>query len=286
MNDAVKEMLNRYKANSVEEYEDALKEILQEIILLGLDRGGFFEHAAFYGGTALRILHKLNRFSEDIDFTLLKSEPQFIFDKYFPIIERELKAYGFSVKLERVQKSEERKVESAFLKTNTQLLFLKIEGAEQFARNIQKEQTLKIKFEADVDPVTSFETEIKTIHLPSPFTVRALTLPCLFAGKMHAALLRKWKNRIKGRDFFDVQWYLSRNIPLKKIYLEDKMKESGALNTPLTKELLIDLFKKRVDSIDWDQAKNDVLTHIQDKSLVNLWSPQFFKEMIENISLA
>lgn len=286
MNEAIEQMLARYSPKSKEDYENALKEILQEIILLGLDRADFFEKAAFYGGTALRILHSLDRFSEDLDFTLYRPDLKFKLDKYFPILKRELKAYGFNVELTKVEKNVNRVTESAFVKTNTQLLFLNIENAKYFAKNIQKSQLIKIKFEVDIDPAISFETEIKTLLLPSPFAIRSLTLPSLFAGKMHAALLRKWKSRVKGRDFYDIQWHLARHTLLNRTYLEEKMKASNALSQTLTKDLLIDLFNKRVESIDWGQAKQDVYPFIKDKSLINFWSTDFFKEIIQKISLS
>jgi predicted nucleotidyltransferase component of viral defense system len=273
MNEAVRQMLAKYNPQSSDDYVNALKEILQEIVLLGLDRSGFFEQTAFCGGTALRIIHKLDRFSEDLDFTLLQPNLKFKLDKYFSSLERELKAFGFEVSLSKVEKNDDRTIESAF------------HGAKPFADKIQKEQLLKIKFEVDVDPSTSFDTEIKTILLPSAFTVKVLTPPSLFAGKMHAALLRKWKNRIKGRDFYDVQWYLARSIKLKKNYLEEKMKASGALKEALTKQVLINQFEKRVDSIDWALAKKDVIVFLKDKSQVSLWSANFFKELIQNIEL-
>lgn len=285
MNEVIEQMLIKYKPQSADDYKNALKEILQEIILLGLDRSGFFEKAAFYGGTALRILHGLDRFSEDLDFTLLKPDSEFKLDKYFSGLERELKAFGFDFLLQRVEKSEDRVTESAFLKANTQMLLLSIKDAKEFSVSTQKNETLKIKFEVDVNPATSFETEIKTLLLPSPYTVKTLTLPSLFAGKMHATLLRKWKTRIKGRDFYDVQWYLARGISVKKSYLEEKMKASAALSQPLTEQLLIELFEKRVDAIDWDNAKEDVIIFLKDKNQVNLWSARFFKDIIKNIRL-
>lgn len=285
MNEAVEQMLARYNPKSTEDYENALKEILQEIILLGLDRNGFFEKAAFYGGTALRIMYGLDRFSEDLDFTLIRPDPKFKLDKYFPGLERELKAFGFEFSLQKIDKSEDRTTESAFLKANTQMLFLNIHGAKGLAGNIQKNQTLKIKFEIDVDPATSFDSEIKTLLLPSPYTVRTLTLPSLFGGKMHAALFRNWKTRIKGRDFYDVQWYMARGIAIKKSYLEEKMKTSGALYQPLTEKRLIELFEQRVDTINWDQAKTDVLGFLKDKNQISLWSAKFFKEIIQKITL-
>lgn len=286
MNEAVEQMLDKYKPESTEDYESALKEILQEIILLGLDRSSFFEKAAFCGGTALRIIYGLDRFSEDLDFTLLAPEPNFKLDKYFSGLEKELKSFGFDFYLERVNKEEDRTIESAFLKANTQILFLNIEGAKNFAHQINKDRKLKIKFEVDIDPALSFDTEIKTLLLPAPYTVKTLTLPSLFAGKMHAALLRKWKKRIKGRDFYDVQWYLARNTPLKKSYLEEKMKASGVLDEPLTEKLLIEFFEQRVNDIDWEQAKADVMSFINDKNQISLWSSHFFREIIQKIKLS
>jgi predicted nucleotidyltransferase component of viral defense system len=285
MNEVVEQMMMKYNLKSSQDYENALKEILQEVILLGLARNGFFEKAAFYGGTALRILHGLDRFSEDLDFTLFRPEASFNFDKYFSGLERELKSFGFDCTIQRVNKAEERTVESAFLKTNTQILFLNVQGAKALADMIQKNQMLKIKFEVDVDPAIAFDTESKTILLPSPFSIKALTLPSLFAGKMHAVLFRKWKTRVKGRDFYDFQWYMARNIPLKKSYLEEKMRSSGVLSESLTKDLLISFFEKRVDSIDWESAKQDVLGFLKNKDQVRLWSPTFFKEIIQKINL-
>ena len=74
---ALLKMLEKYDLSSHESSYEALREILQEIVLLGLYDSGFFNHAAFYGGTALRILHKLPRFSEDLDFSLLEPNPDF-----------------------------------------------------------------------------------------------------------------------------------------------------------------------------------------------------------------
>lgn len=285
MNEAIEQMLAKYNPKSKEDYENAFKEILQEIVLLGLDRSGFFEKAAFYGGTALRIMYGLDRFSEDLDFTLLQTDPGFQLEKYFSSLERELKAFGFEFSLQAVEKSREQKIESAFLKTSTHMLFLNIRGGRGIAGGVHKDQVMKIKFEIDVDPATTFDTEIKTLFLPSPYTVKTLTLPSLFAGKMHAALLRNWKTRTKGRDFYDVQWYLARGTAIKKSYLEEKMKASKALVEPLTRELLISLFEKRAEAVDWDQAKADVLGFLKDKNQVNLWSTSFFKELIQRVKL-
>ncbi len=283
MNEAIEQMLATYSPASKADYENAIKEILQELILLGLYRADFFEKAAFYGGSAMRIVHGLNRFSEDLDFTLFKQDPLFAIDSYFPIISRELEAYGFKVELNKIKKNKPETIESAFLKTNTHLVFLDIEGAKHFSKNIQKGSLIKIKFEIDIDPPVSFDTEIKTLLLPTPYTVKILTLPSLFAGKMHAVLMRKWKLRVKGRDFYDLAWFLSRDIPLKKEYLEEKLLESTGTDTPLTREILISLFKERISQIDWQLAKQDILPFISDKKSVEIWSEDFFSAVIDKI---
>lgn len=119
MNEAIENMLARYKCKSISDYENALKEILQELALLALWRAKFFEHAAFYGGTALRIVYGLNRFSEDLDFSLLAPDDTFIIDNYFPFLSQELKAFGFDVEIQKVDKNKSSAIESAFIKANT-----------------------------------------------------------------------------------------------------------------------------------------------------------------------
>jgi hypothetical protein len=115
-----------------------------------------------------------------------------------------------------------------------------------------------------------------------------LDLPSLFGGKMHAALFRKWQNRIKGRDFYDVQWFIARGIPLKKTYFEEKIRNSGlrdALLKPITRESVIEMFKSRILSVDWEQAKADAVKFLRNKDQVKLWSTAFFSDLISNISL-
>lgn len=162
-------------------------------------------------------------------------------------------------------------------------MFLNIEGAQSFAANVQKNQLLRIKFEVDVEPATSFASETKTLLLPSPFTVKALTLPCLFAGKMHAVLFRKWKLRVKGRDFYDLVWYLTRKVPLNRAYLQEKIQGTQELLQPLNKAILLELFQDRVRSIDWSKARQDVYPFIKDRRQVDLWSAEFFLNMIDSV---
>jgi len=198
MHEAVARMLAKYEPKSVDDSVRALREIIQEVALLGLWRSKFFEHAAFYGGTALRILYGLDRFSENLDFSLLEPSPDFNLARYTASLEEELSAFGFNVRVEMVDKAVESAVQSAFLKANTRNELLVIETGGELAG-----QVLKVKIEVDTEPPTGFTTSTRYLLQPIPFAVRSYSLPDLFAGKMHALLFRRWKNRVKGRDWYD-----------------------------------------------------------------------------------
>ena len=211
MNEAVARMLERYDNHSLEDHLQALREILQEIALLGLWRSKFFDKAAFYGGTALRILYGLDRFSEDMDFSLLSPMDDFELSAYTTALQKELAAFGFDVRIDQRDKSAESAIQSAFLKANTLTQLLVIESSEDLLKTVHRGQILKIKLEIDTDPPPEFETHTRYLLQPIPFAVRTYTLPDLFAGKMHAILCRRWKNRVKGRDWYDLVWYAKGN---------------------------------------------------------------------------
>jgi len=208
--------LNRYagayKPVTPTDYQHATREIVQEIALLGLWRGGFFQHASFYGGTALRIFHGLRRFSEDLDFTRLSSESTTHIDPYLAGIATELDAWGFSFEAESRSEGERIGIESAFLKGNTQLNLLHIGAPNDLAQHLPSGQKLKIKLKMDLNPPIHATTEVKTQLLPTPYQVTIYDRPSLFAGKLHAVFCRGWKSRVKGRDFYDFVWYVGRNI--------------------------------------------------------------------------
>lgn len=199
----IKEWIESYEPQNIQETEQALREIMQEITLAGLYRANFFKHAAFYGGTALRIFHGLDRFSEDLDFTLLEKNPDFELETYFKAVIDEFNALGIHVSLKLKSKSVISNVDSAFLKSDT------IWSELVFERTIPQiklstKPSIKIKVEVDTNPPLNFETENQLLMKPFSFYVNCLTLPNLFAGKMHALLFRKWKNRVKGRDWYDM----------------------------------------------------------------------------------
>lgn len=277
MNPALKDMLEAYRPETPVDYQNAAREIVQEIALLGLWRGGFFEHAAFYGGTALRIFHGLRRFSEDLDFTLVEPGDAIRLERYLPGVAAELESWGFSFETEPKSAGGESGIESAFLKGSTQLNLLHIGAPEDLARRLPQSQKLQIKLEMDIEPPPNATTEVRTQLLPTPYQVRLYDLPSLFAGKLHAVLCRGWKNRVKGRDFYDFVWYVGRGIQPNLEHLEARMRQSGHWNGgTITRNVLVDLLRERFATIDFKQAADEVRVFLSDPRELQLWSREFF----------
>lgn len=195
-NDIYDNMLSAYDLSTEQQKRNAIFEVNQQVILAGLYNGGFFDVAAFYGGTCLRIFHGLQRFSEDMDFSLLVPDGKFDFAKYFQPIIDEFAVVGREVEIKKKDKKNFGKVESAFLKDNTDVYDI----------SFQTDKSIKIKIEVDTRPPLNFRTEQKLLLQPHSFMTRCFVLPDLFAGKMHALVYRVWKNRVKGRDWYDFEW--------------------------------------------------------------------------------
>lgn len=287
MNPAIKRMLERYSRDTSEENLAALREILQQLALLGLWRAKFFERAAFYGGSALRILYGLDRYSEDLDFSLLMPEQSFSLARYGSALERELASFGFEVSFEPVHKSQRSRIESAFLKTNTLKQMILIDADREWLGGVQSEQKLKIRLEVDVDPPGGFDTEARPILQPVPFAVRAYSLPDLFAGKMHALLCRRWRNRVKGRDWYDFVWYVANYPQLHLAHLEQRMRQSGdhTSETALSPDLFREIARAAVRQLNVAHAREEVLPFLVDRRSVEIWSADFFDSVIDKVEL-
>jgi len=285
MNDAIKIMLSRYNCKSTADYENALKEIIQEITLLGLWRSKYFEKAAFYGGSALRILYGLDRFSEDLDFSLLKKNKNFSLNNYCKAIEIELKSFGFSVTIEKKKKSVDSNIDSAFIKAGTLQNMIMIDTPKLTTQRIHPQKKMKIRIEIDVDPPQGFQVEAKYLFRPLPFSVNTYVQPDLFAGKLHAVLCRSWGNRVKGRDWYDLVWYVSRDISVHLKHLENRMKQTGNLKKGiyLTEKILKEMLLEKVKTINFYKAKKDVENLLKDTSSLKLWSKEYFRAVCQKI---
>lgn len=281
MQTVLSQMLDNYKVDDLDGRKNALKEIVQEVALCGLSRAGFFKDAAFYGGTALRIFYGLDRFSEDLDFSLTAPDLEFKLQKYFSVLEKEIASLGLRFAIEEKQKTADSKVRSAFLKGNTKEHILTFFYDAEGFKNIDPHETVKIKFEVDTDPPAYATFENKYRLLPYPYRVKIYDLPSLFAGKIHAVICRAWGSRIKGRDFYDYVFYLSKGATVNLPHLKARLVDSGFVPSDfkLTRESLIEILNERFEEIDYEQAKSDVLPFIKDKAKLDLWSAEFFKDI-------
>jgi predicted nucleotidyltransferase component of viral defense system len=287
MNNALNQMLNRYEPRAIEDRVRALREIMQELALLGLWRGKFFEKAAFYGGTALRILHGMDRFSEDLDFSLLKPSPDFDIARYTNALERELASFGFEVSVTKRQKVKQSPVQSAFLKADTLKQLLAIEMAGGVSPQIPSGQVIKIKLEVDTNPPPGFNTENRFLLQPIPFSVKVFSLPDLFAGKMHAVLCRRWKGRVKGRDWYDMVWFATYHPELHLSHLRERMIQSGHLERKIEmdKKSFTDLVRLAIRELDVEQARKEVTPFVKNPESLEVWSKEFFLDVVGRIVL-
>ncbi len=285
MNEAIKTMLAKYECKTEQNYINALKEIFQEISLLGLWRAKFYEKAAFYGGTALRILHGLDRFSEDLDFSLLRPEKSFELTSYNQAIKDELNSFGFEVNVETKVKNINSNIESAFIKAETKKQLILINISSDITNRIHRMNNIKIKMEIDTNPPGKFTTENKILLQPIPFSIKTYTLPDLFAGKIHALLCRPWQQRVKGRDWYDFVWYINRNTSVHLTHLKERLIQTNAWkrNNKFSRENLYEMLISKINETDFENAKKDILPFIKDKQSVSLWSKTFFTHLADKI---
>ena len=268
-NEIYDNMLSAYDVATEQQMRNAIFEVNQQVILAGLYNGGFFDAAAFYGGTCLRIFHGLQRFSEDMDFSLLAPDEKFDFAKYFQPIIDEFAIVGREVEIKKKDKKGFGKVESAFLKDNTDV----------YDVSFQTDKSIKIKIEVDTQPPLNFRTEQKLLLQPNSFMTRCFTLPDLFAGKMHALVYRGWKNRVKGRDWYDFEWYVRHNVSLDFAHLAERVRQFN--NEDIGREAFMAQLKDRLASANINQVKSDVLPFVRNPKELDIWSNDYFVQLAD-----
>lgn len=273
MNELYEKMLSAYDQSTDTARRNAVYEVSQQIVLAGLADGGFFDKAAFYGGTCLRIFHGLNRFSEDMDFTLLKEDNSFHFEHYFQPIIDQFALVGRKVEIMKKEKKSFGKVESAFLKDNTDVYDL----------SFQTEKSIRVKIEVDTIPPLKFTTEQKLLLQPKSFMTRCVTLPDLFAGKMHALAFRVWKNRIKGRDWYDFEWYVRNGIPLDWNHLQERIRQFNGQE--MTLEEFKTTLRERLSGTDINRVKEDVLPFLNNPGELDIWTNDYFLLLADQMKI-
>ncbi len=286
MNNIIEQMLESYEIKNTNDEINALKEIIQELVLSGLSRSNFFNEAAFYGGTALRIFYKLDRFSEDLNFALIMPNKDFDLSKYFEYIKKELKSYGLNLEISSQKKHSDTNISSAFLKGNTLEHILKFFPNEENHQYNHIFKNIKIKFEIDINPPKGATYETKYKLLPSPHQVRLYDKSSLFAGKIHAILCRNWQNRVKGRDLYDYVFFLANNIAVNLDLVKSKLIESKYImeNDSFNLDVLKTLLKNKFKEINYKEAKDDVIPFIKEVNNLELWNSDFFIKITDQLS--
>nr|WP_219723860.1 nucleotidyl transferase AbiEii/AbiGii toxin family protein [Akkermansia muciniphila] len=271
------EMLASYETGNDNDRLNAVHEVMQQVALGGLYNGGFFNKAAFYGGTCLRIFHGLDRFSEDMDFSLLAADPAFRLDPYFDAITAEFAALGQSIDITTKEKTAQSTIQSAFLKSDT----------AQYDIHLGRDRKIKIKIEVDTTPPLGFSTEQKLLLQPFSFYTNCFTLPDLYAGKMHALIYRSWKNRVKGRDWYDFEWYVRKNVTMDfKHFCERAYQFGSEAQGSLTSDRFRAILKDRIRKADIRQVKEDVAPFIKDPGRLHIWSTEYFLQLADMMKLA
>lgn len=267
------DLVEQYHPMTDEARDSAQREVMQKIALAGLNRGGFFEHAAFYGGTCLRIFHGLHRFSEDMDFSLTEKNDQIHIENYFQPIVDEFRSIGMHVEIVKKDKKTFGRVESAFLKEDTEVYDIKF----------QTRKMLKVKIELDTNPPLQFSTEQRLLMQPYSFSVRIFTLPDLYAGKMHALVYRAWQRRIKGRDWYDFEWYVRNGVALDFNHLQARIKEFSGED--VSREQFMEQLRDKIATSDIENVKQDVLPYIskQQQRELDIWSNDYFLQLADMI---
>lgn len=278
----IQERLKNYKSLSKQEELSALKEIYQEIALSGLARSDFFKLAAFQGGTALRIIYQLKRFSEDLDFVLLKPSDLFQWQSYLKAIEIEFNSFGIDLEIKE-RADAKGTIKTAFLKEDSFARILEL----TYNRLRSDEQKITIKLEIDTQPPAGSNFENAFLTYPYPFSILIQDLPSLFASKCHALLCRKYE---KGRDWFDFLWYLSRRTPINYLLLKKALYQAGPYKEqkiPYSKKWLCEEFEKKISVINWKAAQRDVENFLrpEERKFVENWSKELFQKQIKTIEL-
>lgn len=267
------EMLSRYEIKTNDDLVNARHEVMQQIVLAGLYRGGFFNKAAFYGGTCLRIFYGVPRFSEDMDFSLLEPDDSFRLENYFESIVREFSALGKEVEIQKKEKKNSTNVESAFLKDNTAIYNVRF----------RTEKQIKIKIEVDINPPSGFTTEYKLLLLPFSFMCRCYSLPDLFAGKIHALLFRTWRNRVKGRDWYDFEWFVRNNTALNFEHLKTRINQLNQTNREFSKIMFNEMLKDKIRQTKISMVIDDVRPFVKNTRDLEIWSTDYFLKLVDMI---
>ncbi len=284
MENILKIMMKGRPQDTQSEIQNSLREVMQEITLYALSTSGFFSEASFYGGTALRLFHGLDRYSEDLDFSLREVSDTFDLSDYIEPLKDNFDHLGIDVDVGVKTKSFKSKMESAFVKGNTKALLIDICPDEKIS-GIYPTDRIKVKFEVDTDPPAGAGFEKRFLLSPYPCEISTFDIGSLYAGKVHAILCRNWGHRFKGRDLYDLVFYVSRNVSLNLESLRNRLVQTGTVDeaAALTLGDVKGMLLRKMDEVDFELAKTDVIPFIRDERSLSIWSREFFADVISRM---
>ncbi len=282
----IEDLIDSYSPKTIDETKLRLKEMLQQIILIGLSKANFFKCASFYGGTALRIFYSLNRYSEDLDFTLNQKNDEFSLEPFTKKIKEVAGGYGIQLNIETKPKKVLTPIESAFAKLNAYQTFIALKSDGNLTRLLHKDEIIKIKFEVDRNPALGFACDSKWLDVPEFANIKVLNIESLFAGKIHAILCRNHKNNVKGRDYYDFLFYIKKRIKPNLIYLKNKLIDSGTIKeeAPFDMGLLKEMLKERFDCVNFDQVKQDAERFVINNEDLSYFSKDLFVDLLNRLN--
>ena len=261
------------------------REVLQNVVLNGLSRGNFFKHAAFQGGTALRIIYSLERFSEDLDFVLFEKEDDFKLERYVHYVESEISSYGLQVNT-KFRDNAATGTSSGEVRCNMKEVVMVIGFPEGLVRGIHRDELLRIKIDVDTNPPAGANYQKISRPLPINHYLCVLDKPSLFAGKISAVIGRGWKKRVKGRDFYDYLWYVKEKVPVNMAYLKNNLEREGIIDKGVDFDLdvLKELLTARFKSIDYDSAIKDIKSYLLDNTSIPDWNSELFLNTLDKLT--
>lgn len=285
MQTTIEEIISSYKPSTIEETKAIIREIVQSIVLIGLSRSNFFKIASFYGGTALRIFYNLNRYSEDLDFTLNEVNDDFSITPYISKIQEVALSYGLNLEISTKIKTANTPIESAFAKLNTYQTFINLKINSKMIATLHKDENIKVKLEIDCHPAIDFKTENKWLDMLEFAPVVVLDEPSLFAGKLHAILCRNYKNTVKGRDYYDFLFYIKNKIKPNMNYLKNKLIEFGKIKEDMdfNIDLLKVMLKQRFEITDFEQVKKDAMRFVFKNEDLSYYCKELFMQMVDKL---
>lgn len=271
-----------FDANNVEETEaySFAREIMQKIILNGLSRGQFFKKAAFHGGTALRILHGINRYSEDLDFTLFENNPDFKLERYLTYAESEIRSYGVTVST-KVRDKVVGNIRTGDVRANCREMAFEVGFPNGLVESLHRDEVIRVKIDVNTSPPEGARYVKYAMREPLNYYLCAMDLPSMFAGKISAVLGRGWVNRVKGRDLYDYLWYTKKGVPINMDYLRSNLVSQGVIQQEdeFTLETLRQLLSDKFEVIKYESALEDIWEYVIEKPPAG-WRPEMFRDTL------